>query len=81
MQLDKLVTQKDESELMLGRAKKLVEGLANESLRWQQSIKDLQKDLSNMVGNIVLAAGYISYVGCFTAKYRQNLLKQWMTFL
>jgi len=34
-----------------------------------------------MVGNIVLAAGYISYVGCFTQKYRTLLLNGWMKFL
>lgn len=81
MQLDKLIAKKEENQLMLTRAKKLVEGLANESQRWQESIKDLDKELANMVGNIVLAAGYISYVGCFTAKYRQDLLTQWQKFL
>ena len=38
---------------MLGRAKKLVEGLANESARWRDAIEDLVKDKANMVGNIV----------------------------
>jgi dynein heavy chain len=41
----------------------------------------LQKDKENMVGNIVLAAGYISYVGCFTSKFRKSLLNGWMRFL
>jgi hypothetical protein len=31
-------------------------------------------DLVNLIGNIVLAAGYISYVGTFTARYRESLL-------
>jgi dynein heavy chain len=33
-----------------------------------------------LVGNIILAAGYISYVGPFTSKYRDSLLKKWMKF-
>jgi len=33
-----------------------------------------------LVGNIILAAGYISYVGPFTSKYRDDLLKKWMKF-
>jgi dynein heavy chain len=37
-------------------------------------------DLVNLIGNIILAAGYISYVGTFTAKYRDSLLKEWMNF-
>jgi dynein heavy chain len=75
------MTQKEQSELMLGRAKKLVDGLANESKRWEESIVQLSKDKENMVGNIVLAAGYVSYVGCFTFKYRKDLLNNWMKFL
>lgn len=43
-------------------------------------MKVLEVDLVNLVGNILLAAGYISYVGPFTAKYRDRLLKQWMAF-
>jgi dynein heavy chain len=31
-----------------------------------------------LIGNIILAAGFISYVGTFTAKYRDQLLKEWM---
>jgi len=38
-------------------------------------VKVLEVDLVNLVGNIILAAGYISYVGPFTAKYRDRLLK------
>ena len=31
-----------------------------------------------MTGNILLSAGYISYVGTFTANFRNSLLKDWM---
>jgi len=34
-----------------------------------------------MMGNTMLAAGYISYVGTFTQKYRMDLLTQWKGFL
>ena len=34
-----------------------------------------------MLGNTVLAAGYLAYVGCFTQDYRMRLLKQWTKFL
>ncbi len=73
--------KKEENEQKKDRAEKLVDGLKNEALRWQESIVQLQKDKENMVGNIVLAAGYISYVGCFTSKFRKSLLNGWMRFL
>ena len=70
-----MTKQKETIEVQLGRAEKLVVGLADEAERWSQTVKVLEVDLVNLVGNIVLAAGYISYVGPFTAKYRDNLLK------
>ena len=41
-------------------------GLADESVRWGQAIVVLEKELVNLMGNMVLAAAYISYVGTFT---------------
>ena len=55
-------------------------GLADESKRWAESIEELKADEVNMLGNTVLAAGFISYLGCFTNKYRKHLVAQWMTF-
>ena len=57
----------------------MVVGLADESKRWAATVKILEVDLVNLIGNILLAAGYISYVGTFTAKYRASLLQTWMT--
>lgn len=55
-------------------------GLSDESKRWAESIVNLKADELNMLGNTVLAAGFISYLGCFTSKYRKQLVSQWMTF-
>ena len=52
--------------------------MADESKRWTLTVQVLEGDLVNLIGNIILAAGYISYVGTFTAKYRELLLKEWM---
>jgi len=48
------------------RAAKLVGGLKDESVRRALAIKVLEKELVNLMGNTILAAGYISYVGTFT---------------
>jgi len=78
--LEDLTKQKETIEVQLGRAEKLVVGLADEAARWRETVKVLEVDLVNLVGNIILAAGYISYVGPFTSKYRGELLKKWMKF-
>ncbi len=61
-----------------GRAEKLVTGLASEAKRWEDNAKELEEDLKNIVGNIILVAGSISYLGPFNAKYRQSLLDAWI---
>jgi len=78
--LDDLTQKKDQIQVQLSRAEKLVKGLADEAERWTETVKVLNVDLMNLTGNIVLAAGYISYVGTFTAKYRASLLRRWQTY-
>lgn len=78
--LEDLTKQKETIEIQLGRADKLVVGLADEAERWKLTVKVLDVDLLNLVGNVMLGAGYLSYVGPFTSKYREQLLKQWMKF-
>lgn len=68
--MDSLGRQKQDIELKLERAEKLVVGLADESKRWQVAIEALKEDLDNMLGNTVLASGFLSYSACFTQRYR-----------
>lgn len=58
----------------------MVVGLADEAKRWQETVKVLEVDLVNLVGNVILAAGYMSYVGPFTSKYRDSLMQKWMAY-
>jgi dynein heavy chain len=64
--------------LKLGRAEKLLEGLGNESVRWDAASTVLEKNLKYVVGNIVLAGGFIAYTGPFTSEFRRDLIKQWL---
>jgi len=76
---EELNQKKEQVEVQLGRAEKLVVGLASESERWKVKVKELDIDLVNLVGNVILAAGYISYVGPFTSKFREELMTKWMS--
>jgi dynein heavy chain len=79
--LEELNKQKETTELQLGRAEKLVNGLADEAVRWGESIVILETELINMMGNVVLGAGFISYVGTFTQEYRNDMMKSWMKYM
>jgi len=67
-----LNNQKQLIEVQLTRAAKLITGLADEQQRWQVSCTQLKDELVNVVGNVVMSAGIISYLGPFTSKYREQ---------
>ena len=59
----------------LGLAKRLVEGLADENIRWTKSIASFQERETTLVGDSMLAASFVSYIGAFNQKFRLGLWK------
>ena len=57
----------------LTSAEKLVNGLAGENKRWGENVKFLQANIRNVIGNCLLAAAFVSYIGAFSAKLRNEL--------
>jgi dynein heavy chain len=64
-----VVAQKTVSQLR--RAEKLIGGLGGEKVRWLSSKKQLTEELNNLVGNMILAAGCLAYLGPFTSDFRE----------
>lgn len=77
---DELKRKSELTEARLIRAGKLVTGLNSESKRWSESAKRLEVDLKNLVGNIMLAAGFVAYLGPFTLAYRTSLMEGWINY-
>lgn len=73
-----LKQQQQTAEIQLVRAEKLVSGLASEAERWKVNAALLEEDLRNLVGNIILAAGSIAYLGPFTYNYRSEIIQKWI---
>jgi len=78
-QLQTLKEQKQVNELHKSRAEQLLVGLADESERWKVSMATGEEKLISIVGNMMLCAGYLSYIGPFTAQYREKLLNRWIS--
>jgi len=76
---DDLERQSSVTQTRLGRAHKLTDGLGDEAVRWEAAAGQLEIDLHNLIGNIVLAAGCIAYIGPFNAEYRAELVNGWVT--
>lgn len=73
-----LKQQQQTAQIQLVRAEKLVTGLASEAERWKVNVAALEEDYKNLIGNILIAAGSIAYIGPFTYNYRQEIIQKWI---
>lgn len=64
----------------LDLAQRLVNGLADENTRWKNNVANLKQEKLSTIGDAILAAAFVSYIGPFTSKFRKDLWsEQWMT--
>ncbi|XP_051785909.1 dynein axonemal heavy chain 6 [Erpetoichthys calabaricus] len=66
------------TQAQLNRAGKLTSALGDEQVRWQESVTNFEEEISNVIGNVFLAAACVAYYGAFTAHYRQLLIQSWI---
>ncbi|MGH0152118.1 UNVERIFIED_CONTAM: hypothetical protein FKN15_029859 [Acipenser sinensis] len=76
VQMEKLGVTRAELAV-LERAEKLISGLGGEKERWLQISQQLQDTYQNIVGDVLLSAGVVAYLGPFTPNFRQEVLKDW----
>ncbi|KAJ1344291.1 hypothetical protein BSLG_001431 [Batrachochytrium salamandrivorans] len=73
-----LIDKMEETTRRLSRASKLTLALADEQIRWTDSVERLHLQIDNLVGNIFLSAASVAYFGAFTSSYRTELVQQWV---
>ncbi|XP_075374925.1 dynein axonemal heavy chain 17-like isoform X4 [Mycteria americana] len=72
----------DATNRVITLANRLVGGLASENVRWAESVETLREQEKTLCGDVLLVSAFVSYVGYFTKKYRDELLeKRWIPFL
>lgn len=60
-------------------ADRLVNGLADEKIRWTSSVESFGVQEKKFVGDVLLAAAFVSYVGAFSLSLRNSLvLEKWI---
>ncbi|KAG8234154.1 hypothetical protein J437_LFUL014944 [Ladona fulva] len=62
----------------LHRAGRLITALGDEETRWEQLVKNFGIELGNVVGNVLISAAFVTYLGAFTNNYRQELMESWI---
>ncbi|XP_060766195.1 dynein axonemal heavy chain 1 [Neoarius graeffei] len=65
-------------ENRLIRADKLIGGLADEKVRWSETVQHLNYLVDNVAGDVLLSAGYVAYLGPFTGEYRASMFEEWL---
>jgi dynein heavy chain, axonemal len=73
-----LLEKMEETTKRLGRANKLTTALADEQIRWTDSVGKLNLQIDSLVGNIFLSAASVAYYGAFTSSFRNELVSIWI---
>ncbi|XP_041076181.1 dynein heavy chain 17, axonemal-like [Polyodon spathula] len=72
----------DSTNRTISLANRLVGGLASEKIRWSESVARFKEQEKTLSGDVMLISAFVSYVGYFSKKYRNNLMdKYWMPYL
>jgi len=75
---ERLEAEMEKSSKRMGRAEKLVVLLADEGVRWKDTVENIQLEIEQLVGNVFLSCACISYTGAFTGVYRQRMVSKWV---
>nr|XP_048295519.1 dynein axonemal heavy chain 14 [Myodes glareolus] len=54
--------------------------LEDEKIRWQETIKEIDKKLKAICGDILLSSACIAYSGALTPEFRQPVMQKWEGF-
>ena len=60
------------------RAEKLIGGLGGEKDRWTQAADNLQSIYDTLMGDVLISAGVIAYLGPFTLAFRDTATLDWV---
>ncbi len=61
----------------LDRAEKLIGGLGGEKERWGLAAEELGKRFINIMGDVLISSGVVSYLGAFTVDFRLEATREW----
>ncbi|XP_050296141.1 dynein axonemal heavy chain 2 isoform X2 [Anthonomus grandis grandis] len=68
-------------KLKLERAATLVDCLAGERQRWEETVKVLDLKYTFLPGDCLLATAFVSYLGPFVSSYREEMIGMWQKLM
>ena len=77
----KLAEQADQCRKKMTAASTLINGLTGEKERWKNTSKHLKEQVGRLIGDTLLACGFLSYSGPFNQEFRVQLTTLWKGLL
>ncbi|VDP97505.1 unnamed protein product [Trichobilharzia regenti] len=73
----KLLEDAEGCRRKMSNATALIEGLAGERVRWTEASQTFEEQINRLVGDVLLATGFLSYTGPFNQDFRNILNQSW----
>ena len=70
------VAQAEKTQMRASMADRLVNGLADEKVRWSKAVESFGVQEAQFVGDVLLASAFVSYVGAFNLQLRGSLVSE-----
>ena len=76
-----LASNVENTQTRLMRAQKIMNGLSGETSRWSETATTLKDSSKFILGDALLIAGVLTYIGAFSPQFRHMMLEKWKEFL
>eukprot|EP00741_Cyanophora_paradoxa_P005992 tig00000955_g5810.t1 len=75
----KAIAQAEKTQTRANLADRLVNGLADEKVRWTESIERFSVLERTLIGDVLLSSAFVSYIGAFNMRFRTMLVtEKWL---
>jgi len=76
-EVERIKAEMSSVEKKVERSISLLHNLSSENERWENDSQHFQTQISTLVGDCLLAAAFLAYIGYFNQSYRQMLIETW----
>ena len=65
-------------QFKVDRSVKLLDSLSSERSRWEEGSKSFERQISTIIGDVVVAAAFLAYSGLYDQQFRRTMTEDWL---